>query len=236
MLSLYFDLSGRFDDELALIAAIATSLACIIFTSSSAAYAQYQKKMVNWEVVRKFLPWLVLGSFSAGYLIPMLPATVIKTGISLFLACLAVIMISSWQPPAVRRLPGHVGSSLIGLGAGLVSGSAGIAGGNVIVPTLVYLNVPPHNATATSSVLGIPIAVMGTLGYFILAPDTSDSRLLGYVDIFAFIPIVVGSVIFAPIGVKVAHKIKPLRLKKIFGLLLIIASARMLIDGAALFH
>ncbi len=229
-LYLVYNATNRFDDSSVLIVAIATSLSCIVFTSASAAYAQYRRKMVLWELVVKLLPWLLIGSVLASYLIPVVPTLVLKSAIAFFLISIAIVMISSWQPPAERFFPGYFGSGLIGTSAGFVAGSAGIAGGNVIVPTLIFFNIPPHNSTATSSFLGIPIALSASLGYLFFSPELTHPELIGYIDKKAFISIVLGSALAAPIGVKVAHKISPTLLKKIFGSMLILASSRMLID------
>jgi len=229
-LYLIYNTTTRFDDSSILIVAIATSLSCIVFTSASAAFAQNRRHMILWALVIKLLPWLLVGSVFASYVVPLLPALVLKVGIACFLIAVAVIMISSWQPPAGRVFPGYLGGGLIGTSAGFISGSAGIAGGNVIVPTLIFFNVPPHNSTATSSFLGVPIALSGSLGYLFFAPQVGHPELIGYVDPIAFIAIIAGSILAAPIGVKIAHNISPPLLKKIFGGMLILASTRMLID------
>ena len=123
---------------------------------------------------------------------------------------------------------------------GLISGLAGIGGGNVVVPTLVYFNVPLHRATATSSTLGVPIATAGALGYIVvgwgevLVPEAPSGSLapsgwmLGYVYVPAFLAIVAATVITAPLGVRVAHALDPRPLRRVFGLLLIVVSLRML--------
>ena len=166
-LYLIYDTTNRFDSAFILIIAIATSLSCIVFTSASAAYAQYKKQMVQWHLVRKLLLSLLVGSMLSGVLVSSLDPSILKIIIASFLAAVALVMISSWQPTPERRLPGLTGSSFLGIGAGIASGSAGIAGGNIIVPTLIFFNIQPHHATATSSFLGIPIAMSGALGYFL---------------------------------------------------------------------
>jgi len=227
-LALSYDFSGRFAPEYSLLVAVATSLACIVFTSASAAYTQYRAGKVRWDIFRKLMVFLLLGSFSAGFIAPALPPGVFRTFIGLFLGFVAVVMLSSWQPHPHRRFPSALGAAGIGLGGGVAAGLAGIAGGNVIVPTLVYFNTPIHNATATSSALGVPIALMGSVGYVLSARVDATMGPLGYIDLYAFAPIVVGALIAAPAGVKFAHRVAAPKLRRTFGALLVVVSLRML--------
>lgn len=212
------------------VVAVATSLACIVFTSLSAAITQIRAGMVRWDIFRRLLAFFVIGSFTAGALIPYLPSTTLRVIIGLFLLFVGVVMLTNWKPAAHRILPGFLGSSSVGFGGGLIAGTAGIAGGNVIVPTLIYFNVPVHNATATSSAMGVGIAAAGALAYmFAHNPGPSGSQ--GFVDIYSFVAITLGAIAAAPIGVRLAHKVPAQELKKVFGILLLIVSARMLWTG-----
>ncbi|MCZ6711444.1 MAG: sulfite exporter TauE/SafE family protein, partial [Gammaproteobacteria bacterium] len=111
---------------------------------------------------------------------------------------------------------------------------AGIGGGNVVVPTLLYFNIPVHRATATSSTLGVPIATAGALGYILTGwgKDLGADHMLGYVYLPSFIAIVLATVVTAPLGVWVAHRLPPVPLRRGFGALLILVSARMLYSAA----
>ena len=224
-----FTLTGQYPPELAMLVAIATSLSCIVFTSASAAFTQVKAQRVKWDIVYKLLPYLLIGSFSAGYISPNLPPGVLRSMFGLFIGLVALIMLTNWKPQPNRTLPGSAGSSLIGMVAGLIAGLAGIAGGNVIVPTLIFFNIPAHNATATASALGVPIAGVGAVGYFVLAPAHHLPNLFGYIDVLAFLSIVIGAVITAPLGVKFAQKVPADSLKKVFGAMLGLVSLRMLL-------
>jgi len=224
-----FTLTEQYPPELAMLVAIATSLSCIVFTSASAALTQIKAQRVKWDIVYKLLPFLLLGSFSAGYIAPNMPPGTLRWLFGIFIGLVAVIMLTSWKPKPHRTLPGYAASSVIGTFAGLVAGLAGIAGGNVIVPTLIFFNTPAHNATATASTLGVPIAGVGAVSYFLLAPDNNIAHLFGYIDAWAFVFIVIGAVVTAPIGVKFAQKVPADSLKKVFGAMLGLVSLRMLL-------
>ena len=228
---LYFlyTFTGEYSPEVAMLVAIATSLSCIVFTSASAALTQIKAQRVNWNIVCKLLPFLLVGSFSAGYIAPNLPPGILRWFFGIFIGLISIIMLTNWKPEPNRTLPGYLGSSFIGAIAGLIAGLAGIAGGNAIVPALIFFNIPAHNATATASTLGVPIAGFGAMSYFILAPTNDIPNLFGYIDGVAFLSIVIGAVIMAPLGVKFAQKVPAIRLKKVFGAMLMLVSLRMLL-------
>jgi uncharacterized membrane protein YfcA len=223
-LALYYEYTQAYPPAQILIVSVATSLACIGFTSASAALAQHRAGKVNWGIFRRLVGFFLLGSFLAGFIAPLLPADVFRGFIGLFLAFVAVVMISRWQPDPHREFPGVTGSVALGIGGGVTAGLAGIAGGNVIVPSLVYFNTPVHTATATSSALGVPIAFVGALGYVL----SSFSGGTQYVNWIATVPIIIGALLTAPLGVRVAHRLPAAGLKRAFGVLLIFVSLRLL--------
>jgi uncharacterized membrane protein YfcA len=52
---------------------------------------------------------------------------------------------------------------------------------------------------------------------------------LGYVDLQAFVFIVVGSVLAAPLGVKFAQRLPAATLKRVFSLMLVLVAIRMVV-------
>jgi uncharacterized membrane protein YfcA len=228
-LILLFDLMFLFSPEIATPVAVATSLACIIFTSISAAYTQLRARMVDWQIVRRWAGFLVIGSFFASSIAVALPMATFRTLIGCFLLFVSFVMLTSWKPSAHRSMPGPVLSAVFGSLGGLVSGIAGIGGGNVVVPTLLYFNTSVHRATATSSTLGVPIASAGALGYVVAGwGQDLGTSMLGYIYLPSFMAIVLAAVLAAPLGVRTAHRVAPLKLRRAFGVLLVLVSARML--------
>ncbi len=89
-----------------------------------------------------------------------------------------------------------------------------------------------HNAVATSAALGFPIAFFGTMGYIVSGWNVENLPgwpiTLGYICIPALFSVAVTSVLFAPLGAKVAHSIDTKPLKKIFACLLCVLCMYML--------
>lgn len=210
--------------------AVGTSLASIVFTSAAAARAQLRAKMVEWTIVRRWAFWLVAGSYASSFAAALLPSAVSRASIAAFLLFVSFVMLTSWRPAPHRGLPGPILSAVLATSGGLISGIAGIGGGNVVVPTLVYHNVPVHRAIGTASALGLPIALAGAAGYVHrgFGATAFADGFLGYVYGPALVAIVVTSVLTAPIGVRVALRLDPARLRRVFGGLLLLVSGRML--------
>ena len=221
-----------FPSEFIVITAVATSLCTIIFTSISAARAQIKRQAVDWTIFKLWAPTVVVGSFLSGFIAARLPAVVLEIGIAVFLLVISLIMLSRWVPDPSRSMPGKAGTTGLGLFSGVLSGLAGIGGGNVMVPLMVFFNVPMQRAVATSSTLGFPLAVVGTLGYVISGWGQSPADWsLGYVYLPAVALIAVFTVLLAPVGVSLSHKIPAPTLKRCFGGLLLLVAGRMLFNA-----
>jgi uncharacterized membrane protein YfcA len=215
----------------ATLVAVGTSLGSIVFTALAAARAQIRAGMVDWEVVRRWTVGLMVGGYVSGFVAASLPLTTLRLLIGTFLGIVSIVMLTSWRPSPHRALPGALASSAIAGTAGLVSGMAGIGGGNVIVPTLVFHNVPVHRATATSSTLGFPVALSGALGYIVRGWNETalTNGFLGYLYLPALAALVASSMLMAPVGVRLAHRIAPGPLRKVFGAVLALVSIQLLI-------
>jgi len=238
-LVIIFDQTGLYEANVATVIAVATSLACIVFTALSAAYTQVRADKVRWDVFRRLILFFVVGSFCAGLFAPYLPGTLFRGLIGVFLLFVAAVMLTNWKPAKHRAFPGMVGGGAAGFVGGNLAGLAGIAGGNIIVPTLVFFNIPMHNATATSSAMGVPIALSGALSYAFANPQLAErvvgqGQLVGFVDITSFFAITLGAILTAPLGVKLAHRVPAATLKRAFGVLLLLVSARMLYSAHSL--
>lgn len=221
-----------FPSEFIVITAVATSLCTIIFTSISAARAQIKRQAVDWTIFRLWAPTVVAGSFLSGFIAARLPAVVLEVGIALFLLVISIIMLSRWVPDPSRTMPGKGGTTGLGLFSGILSGLAGIGGGNVMVPLMVFFNVPMQRAVATSSTLGFPLALVGTLGYAVAGwGQPTMPWSLGYVYLPAAGLIAVFTVVLAPLGVALSHRIPAPTLKRCFGGLLLLVAARMLMNA-----
>ena len=105
----------------------------------------------------------------------------------------------------------------------------GVGGGSLNVPFLSYCGVPIKRAIATAAAIGLPIAISATLGYILggLNEENLPAASVGYVNLPVFGGIVVTSLLFAPLGATLAHKLPDQILRRLFAIFLFILATRM---------
>jgi uncharacterized protein len=210
--------------------ALGTSLASILFTSLSSVREHHQHRAVDWRVVRRIAPSIIVGTLAGAWLASFIPARPLKIFFVLFLFYAAAQMALNFKPTPSRSLPGPAGMSGAGGLIGAVSSWVGIGGGTLSVPFQVWCNVPFHRAVGTSAAIGFPIALAGMAGYLIGGwhADALPFYSLGFISMPALAGIAAGSVLTAPLGARTAHILPVAKLKRIFALLLLALAVRML--------
>jgi uncharacterized membrane protein YfcA len=209
--------------------ALGTSLASILFTSLSSVRAHHRHGAVEWSLVRRIAPGIVVGTLVGAVLAAQVSAFALKLFFVAFLFYAAVQMWLDFKPAPHRELPGRAGTLLAGGVIGAVSSWVGIGGGTLSVPFMLWHNITLHRAIATSSAIGFPIAVAGAVGYVLGGWQVGGlpEGSLGFVYLPALSGIVLGSVLTAPLGARTAHRLPIRPLKRIFALLLLVLALRM---------
>jgi len=209
--------------------ALGTSLASIIFTSISSFMSHHRRGAVEWSIVRRIVPGILVGTFAGTFVAAQLSTVFLKAFFCVFLYAVATQMLLNKKPKASRDLPGGTGMLGVGSTIGVVSALVGIGGGSLSVPFMVWCNVPAHRAIGTSAAIGFPIAIAGAFGYIVnnLHGIGLPAYSLGYVYLPALVAIVCSSVFTAPLGAKLAHALPVDKLKRIFALFLYAVATRL---------
>lgn len=206
--------------------ALGTSLATIVVTSLSSVTAHHKKGAVLWPVFRNLLPGLLLGSFVGAGIAGRMSSELLQLIIGLFVLYMAYKMFkgATAQVDESRHLPSVPAQMLVGGGIGVASAIFGIGGGSLTVPFLNRCGVVMQKAVATSAACGLPIALSGAIGFMFFGEQTAGQieNAIGFVQIYAFIGISVMSFVTAKLGVKVAHALSPIFLKKSFAIYLVL--------------
>lgn len=110
----------------------------------------------------------------------------------------------------------------VGLFAGVASGLAGVGGGVILVPAMVYLlDVPQYAAQGTSALAILFTAASGTF------VNIRNRR----VDLRSAAVVGIAGVVTAFLGARLAVGIDADVLRRLFGLLVVVSGARMAVDG-----
>ena len=202
--------------------AVGTSMATILLTSLSSVRAHHARGAIRWDIMRGMTPGILLGGLAGAAL-----------AFTLIIFGAATSMILNRAPSPSRQLPGALSLGGVGAAIGGVSSRAAMGGAFISVPYMVRCNVPMIQAIGTAASLGFPIALAGTAGFIISGLYLYDSGLppgsLGFVYLPAFAGITFTSVLIAPVGAAIAHRLPTRRLKQIFALLLYVLAVRMVI-------
>ncbi len=112
---------------------------------------------------------------------------------------------------------------VLGLGIGLVSSLLGVAGGELIIPTMVFIFGADIKTAGTASlVISIPTVIVGVIRYARRGQFAERRAMLNTVA-----PMGLGSVIGAVVGGLMVGLVSAAALKLVLGIILIVSATRM---------
>ncbi|MEO5596132.1 MAG: sulfite exporter TauE/SafE family protein [Lysobacteraceae bacterium] len=222
--------------EFAMQAALATSLASIVLTASSSASAHARRGSVLWPTVFTLLPGLLIGGWLGSLLATHLPGSLLRWGVALYclLAAAQLLLAGNRNRDAHpdSPIPRDAGIAVAGLGIGLVSALVGIGGGSLTVPLLIWRRVAPVRAVGTSSACGVAIGLASAAGYSMHGPVGGlPHGSVGFVFLPAAVGIALASVLTAPLGARLAHRIGGIALQRVFALFLLLVGISLILRG-----
>lgn len=209
--------------------ALATSLATIIITSTSAAFAHQKNTNIPWPLVKWVGLAIGIGASLGAFIADALSAEVLTNFFAIGVVVLASYMLFSIRQQQTGQLPKKPVLSLIGLGTGIIASLMGIAGGAILVPVMSYLGLDMRRAIGLATACGVLVAIFGSLSFIYTGfshPHLPEFSL-GYVYLPALLGITLTSSIFAKVGVYYAAKLPVQKLKKIFAIFLMLVAIKM---------
>jgi uncharacterized membrane protein YfcA len=215
--------------------AIGSSLATVIFTSLVAFRAHNKHGTILWSLLNKIAFGTILGSGLGAYFAMVMPSILLEVLFGV-LACVIgfYFLFPNILPPDTtppRSLPSIWLINLVGLSIGLLSAMLGIGGGLLFVPVLVlFFRVSFLQAIGTSSAVTCLISFFGALVF--LVPSISHQvypKAFGYLYLPSFFPMMLGSVLAAPLGVRLSRVLSRSLLKRIFALIIITVGVFMIL-------
>lgn len=203
--------------------AVGTSLAAIMAGAWGSFRTHHRHGAVDWAVVRVMAPGILAGVLAGAWIARHSSTAFLKAFFLGFMAVVIAQMVFGLRPRAARALPGPgaltVVAAFIGVSSSLFGGGAAAVG----VPFLTWCSMTMHRAIGTVAALGFPIALAGAAGYAVAGFDASGLPpwSLGFVYLPAFVGIAVSSVLVAPYGARLAHRLTGPTLRRIFAVFLV---------------
>ena len=209
--------------------AIGTSLAAIILGSWASFRAHNRHGAVDWALVRTMIPGLLAGVLAGAVAARFLPGAFLKYWFLGFTLFMTAQMVLGLRPKPTRQLPGRAGLTGVALFIGICSSLFGGGAAAVGVPFLTWCNVTTHRAIGTVAAMGFPLAIAGALGYVVSgwAASGLPPGSVGFVYVPAFVGISITSMLVAPFGAKLAHRLKGPTLRRIFAVFLLAMATKL---------
>lgn len=211
--------------------ALATSLAAIVMTSSSAAFAHHKNNNIPWHITKPLMFIVASGALLGAFIADRLSAQALTNFFAGAVIVLASYMLVSIRSRQTREMPSNIQLQVISLVTGVIASLMGMAGGAILVPVLTYFGMPIRHCIGIATVCGVMVALFGSLGYIIsgMGNELLPAWSLGYVYLPALLGVVLTSSLFAPVGVKYAAKLPVQTLKKFFAVFLIVVALKMML-------
>lgn len=213
---------------------VGTSLAIIAPTAIRSYLTHRAKGLVLPQVIRLWALPAVIGVACGAAIAAFAPAAVFKIAfvvIAAFIAMKFLFAGDRWN--LGEELPGVLPMTAYGFGIGLCGALMGVSGGSLSNIVLTLYGKSIHQAVATSSGLGVPITIVGTLGY-ILAGLPHQALLppfsLGFVSLIGLVVMAPVSSFAAPYGARLAHRLSRRNLEIAFSIFLLLVSLRFLLS------
>lgn len=218
---------------------VGTSLAVIVPISLRSYFAHRSKAAVREDVLKLWIVPVVMGTICGAVIAFFAPSSLFKLVFVIIGGGIALkLLLVGDKLRIASELPAKAITRLYGLFIGLSSSLMGVAGGAVGTLYLTMFGQPIHTAIATSSGLGILIALPGAIGYIIAGwpqMDLLPPLSLGYVSLIGLALFAPVSVLMAPLGAKLAHNMPKRKLEIAFALFLLTAALRFLASLLGIF-
>lgn len=207
--------------------AIGSSLLTIVATSWRSLKAHRSHGAVDEAVLKRWTPWVgfgaVVGAGVAGL------TSMEGLGI-VYAVCLSLIAAQLGLLPETatlrRDLPEGWGRRATGTVIGGLSAMMGIGGGSFGGMLMTLCGRPIHQAVATASGFGMAIGAAATAGFIVFGWEAvgRPPLSLGYVNVPAAVVMGLLTMVTAPLGARLAHRLDRRVLRKTFAAYLLLTA------------
>ena len=210
---------------------LGTSLGVIVFSSTASTFSHHNRKGVRWKLIKILAPTICLGSALGGITGGALSSISLQSLIALLLIISSIQMIFELPPPKKNPRTRVLGPIVAGGGIGWLSGIFGIGGGIFSVSYFYHRGLQMKQAIGSSAACGIPIALAGSISYMLVGSGQSNlpEQSFGYVYLPAACLVGLASAFTAPVGAKIAHRMKQKKLRIAFAFIVMFMGINLLL-------
>lgn len=208
---------------------VATSLATIIVTSIRSVLAHNRRGAVDWVILKQWAPPIAIGAVAGVLVVAQLRTQTLQLIFGVLVFCIACYMAfgkASWR--LSDHLPGGLFRAWFGPLMGFASVLLGIGGGSIGTPMLTLHGVPIHRAVATAAGFGVTIAAPSAVAFLLTRVPDAPPYTIGAINVPAFFVVIAMTMITAPWGAALAHRLDPKKLKRVFAGFLMLVALNML--------
>jgi uncharacterized membrane protein YfcA len=217
------------DQAIVMHVSVGTSLAIIVPTSIRSFMTHRQSGVIDMETLKKWIVAVPIGVLIASYIAFIASGEALRA-IFAFIAIIVAIRMIFNQPHwrLGKDLPGGIYRWIVGVIVGLLSALMGIGGGVLNNTFMTLYNRPMHQAVATSSGVGVLISIPGLIGYVwagwsIEGLPPFSTGFVNWPAVLLIIPI---TLMLAPVGARLAHRLEKRQLEVGFGIFLLLVAIR----------
>ena len=215
------------------IVAVGSDATFSVLTKLGAGFLHWRERTVNWRLVGCLACGSIPGAFAGVLLLARLHAVygngvndILRSIVGVLLVVIPLVLFTQgmFTKPVLARyqlMPGsRIGAGLIGLFAGFLVGLSSVGSGTVVLVLLVPLiRCSPAILVGTDIVHAVILTGFTALLYL----------RLGTVDFGLVMPLLVGSIPGALIGVRLSTQLPSLWLKRVLCVVLLASGVRMLL-------
>lgn len=208
---------------------VSTSLSTIFVTSIRSTMAHHRKGSVDWAVLRAWAPWIAVGALSGMAVVTGLDTRQMKIVFGALVPGFALYMAfgsPDWRLGA--HLPTGWLRAVLAIPIGLTGVLLGIGGGVLGVASMTLYGQPLRKAVGTAAGFGALIAAPSVAGLFWVGATNAPPGTVGSVNLPMFAVIVAMTMLTAPMGAALAHRVDAKLLRRIFAAFLIVVALNML--------
>ena len=217
------------DSEYLMHLAVGTSFAIIIPTSAVSVLTHHKFKAVDFEIVRSYGIFVVLGVIIGTIFAASLKTKTLVLFFAIIIFLLSIYLLLLKEKEKNIKLTIKLKFKIfLGLLVGFISAPMGIGGAVMNVPILKFFGYSINRAIGSAAAIGFLIAIFGAAGFLVTGSylNSNIALSIGFINIPTFLIFIPITTFMARIGARTVHNIDKNKISKYFGFFLLIIAIK----------